>query len=199
MKTSDCDLVILAGGQGTRIKHLLPEGQPKCMSDINGQPFLKILMDRVQAMQFGNVMFSLGYGAEEMVVFLSKYQAGWVTEAKPLGTGGALRNVMQHYALTNPFLVMNADTYFGDLDFEHILREHEYNRPLITSAKYDDKFVGVFAADWRMRDFLEWEHREKFDMADLPLHAHSKILCVKTPFLDIGTPEGLAQARMRFK
>ena len=205
MQLREVDAVILAGGLGTRIRNEIPIGTPKCLANINGRPFLAILMDHLLQVPFRSFTFCLGYGAEEVSLFLSRtYRVSWLREPTPLGTGGALRYVMRASSvmlpsLSNPFVVMNSDTYFGDLDFHGIMVEHERGRQLITSAKYDDKFVGVFAADWRMKDFLEWEHREKFDMADLPLHAHSKILKVNTPFLDIGTPEGLAQARMRFK
>jgi NDP-sugar pyrophosphorylase family protein len=203
VKISDCDAVILCGGLGTRIKHLLPEGQPKCLADINGLPFLQIYMELLLEAGFESFVFSLGYGAEKIADFLVTHyfnHCQWNVEPQPLGTGGALREVMRTFDLSNEFFVMNADTVFGDLSFGWMLSQHGgVNSQIITSCKYQRKFVGAFVSDGRMRDVLEWEHRDKFNMGDLPLHAHSAVLEVGTPFLDIGTPEGLAEARERFK
>lgn len=202
MKISECDVVIFAGGQGTRIRHLLPDGQPKCLADINGRPFLEIYMEHLIDKGFETFAFCLGYGADEIKKFLYQNyrdRCEWVVEPEPLGTGGALRFAMREMSFYERFFVLNADTYFGELDFQDMLDLHNRgNGQFITSCKYNHKFVGAFVADLRMREVLEWEHREKFAMGDLPLHAHSLVLEVDTPFIDIGTPEGLAEARARF-
>ena len=41
----DNNVLILAGGLGTRLKSILPDA-PKALAKINGQPFLKILTQR---------------------------------------------------------------------------------------------------------------------------------------------------------
>lgn len=209
MKISDCDAVILAGGQGTRIRHLLPNGHPKAMADINGLPFIARQIAHLWSVGFERFTICTGYGAAVLESYYGICRSTGIPlplisfshETQPLGTGGALRQMLRKMRprRISPLFVCNGDTFFSDLVFERILDEYNLHKQIITSCKQDGKFVGVFVTDWRMKEFLEWEHREKFDMGDLPLHGFSRILEVDTPFLDIGTPEGLAEARERFK
>ncbi|HMW38444.1 MAG: NTP transferase domain-containing protein [Saprospiraceae bacterium] len=132
-KLREC--IILAGGLGTRLNHLIP-GVPKSLAPVSGKPFLKYLLDYLQSQETDHFIFSLGYLHHQIIEFLDT-EAGhlhktYIIEEKPLGTGGAIINAMR--ALNSDyFFVVNADTFYP-VDLNHILNFHIQNNADITLA-----------------------------------------------------------------
>ena len=91
----DIDIVILAGGQGTRLRELFPD-RPKCLVPINGVLFLRHYLDWLARFGARRVILSLGYKAQMVTDYVqSETWPGLVIESNvestPLGTGGAVR------------------------------------------------------------------------------------------------------------
>jgi len=110
----ELDVVILAGGLGTRLRPLFPH-YPKVMVPVNDKPFLRYLIEQVQSFGACRIILALGY-LNEVVQQYVKSQ-NWknleiVTsvESTPLGTGGALRSVSPFIKSEN-VLVMNGDSF----------------------------------------------------------------------------------------
>ena len=51
------EAVILAGGLGTRLKSIVPD-LPKPMADINGKPFLEIILENLYIQGFKRIILS---------------------------------------------------------------------------------------------------------------------------------------------
>jgi NDP-sugar pyrophosphorylase family protein len=107
--------VILAGGFGTRIKHLLGD-LPKPMAQVNGKPFVEWVVCYLAAQKIRNVILSTGHLAETIEKhFQSQPVAGvkisCVPETKPLGTAGGFLNAIRG-AAEKPaaWLVLNGDS-----------------------------------------------------------------------------------------
>jgi D-glycero-alpha-D-manno-heptose 1-phosphate guanylyltransferase len=107
--------VVLAGGFGTRIKHLLGD-LPKPMAPVNGKPFVEWIVRFLAAQKIQDVILSTGYLAETVEKnFASQpvknVRISWVPEIKPLGTAGGFLNAI-HGAKKKPaaWLVMNGDS-----------------------------------------------------------------------------------------
>ena len=108
--------VILAGGLGTRIQHLLPN-LPKPMAPVAGRPCIEWLVRYVAGQGIRRILISTGYRAEVIEQhFATNPVAGvkvsCVAETQPLGTGGGFLNAVQ--AAGKPasgWLVMNGDTF----------------------------------------------------------------------------------------
>lgn len=122
------DVVILAGGLGTRIRGLVPENYPKVMTLVNGRPFLEILLSKIADQGVIRVILALGFGADAAIKF-SEYLSVKLgieivisIEGHPLGTAGALKNASSHIQ-TNPFVVMNGDT-FSDVNLKKLIGSH---------------------------------------------------------------------------
>jgi mannose-1-phosphate guanylyltransferase len=119
------DVVVLAGGLGSRIRHVLGD-TPKVLADINGRPFLAHLLDRLATAGAGRVVLALGHLADRVQTFLATcptpLPAVVAIEPEPLGTAGALRFVFPTLR-TDPVLVLNGDTWL-DADFGAFLAEH---------------------------------------------------------------------------
>ena len=88
------DLVILAGGKGTRIKRLLAN-KPKPMAKFNKKFFIEYIIQNFSKYDFENIYILTGYKSK--IIFKKfhnkKYNFTNITcikEKKPMGTGGAL-------------------------------------------------------------------------------------------------------------
>lgn len=107
--------VILAGGFGTRIKHLLGD-LPKPMAPVAGRPFLEWVVRYLAAQKIRRVLLSTGYRAETVENhFAAQPVKGvritCVPETRPLGTAGGFLNAARG-AGERPaaWLVLNGDS-----------------------------------------------------------------------------------------
>ena len=108
------EVIILAGGLGTRLRSALPD-LPKCMAPVNGKPFIGYVIDYFQQQGINKFILSLGYKSEFIVEYLdSSYQSTefqYCIEEEPLGTGGAIKLACSK-TMTSNVLVTNGDTLF---------------------------------------------------------------------------------------
>lgn len=105
--------IILAGGLGTRLQGVVTN-IPKAMADINGKPFIKILLDRLQYFGLCRVIICTGHFGHIIKNALGNTHGSirliYSTETFPLGTAGALRNAW-HLLPAGPVLIINGDSY----------------------------------------------------------------------------------------
>ena len=116
------DLVILAGGKGTRIKKLTGK-HPKPMVKFNNKHFMQYILNNVSKYNFRRIIILCGYRYK---IFFKKYHNKHINftkilcvrEKKLLGTGGALKNLKK--LKVNDFVLMNGDTLF-DIDIKVLI------------------------------------------------------------------------------
>ena len=108
------DLVILAGGKGTRIKRLLAN-KPKPMAKFNNKFFIEYILQNFSKYNFENIYILAGYKSK--IIFKKfhnkKYNFTNITcvkENKAMGTGGALYLLKKKKI--NDFVLVNGDTIF---------------------------------------------------------------------------------------
>ena len=107
--------VVLAGGFGTRIKHLLGD-LPKPMAPVNGRPFVEWVVRYLAARGIRNVILSTGYLAEAVKNHFSpspvkNVRVTCVPEISPLGTAGGFLNAASSAAgKPAAWLVLNGDS-----------------------------------------------------------------------------------------
>ena len=83
-------IVILAAGEGTRMKSSLP----KMLQTVGGKPMLLHLLDTATSMVPVQVHVVIGSGAEQVMQACSDYPVTWVHQAERRGTGHAVMQVM---------------------------------------------------------------------------------------------------------
>lgn len=109
---SEITAVILAGGQGSRLRTILPD-RPKVLAEFHGRPFLAYLLDQLAAAGTQKAVLCTGYMAASVRARLGdRHGSVWLIyspEESPLGTGGALRLALA-YLVSDPVLVMNGDS-----------------------------------------------------------------------------------------
>lgn len=108
-------VVILAGGFGTRVRHLLP-GLPKPMAPVLGRPFIEWVVRFYARHGANEFVLSTGHLAERIAEhFLSQPVPGarvrCCAEPTPLGTAGGFLNCLdQPVDPTGSWLVANGDS-----------------------------------------------------------------------------------------
>jgi mannose-1-phosphate guanylyltransferase len=131
---AEVDAVILVGGMGTRLRPLTLSA-PKPMLPTAGLPFLAHLLSRIAESGVEHVVLGTSYKAS---VFESEFGDGsklglhveYVTETKPLGTGGAIANVTDLLRFDTT-MVFNGDVLSG-ADLRALLDSHESNAADVT-------------------------------------------------------------------
>ncbi len=115
ISSADPSVVILAGGQGTRIRHLLGD-VPKPMAPVAGRPFLEWVLRFYRAHGLRRFYISSGFLSdvvEDYVLGLrpKRTEITVVRESGPLGTGGGFLNAA---SIVTPddagWLVVNGDS-----------------------------------------------------------------------------------------
>lgn len=86
-------VVILAGGAGTRIRHLLPD-LPKPLAPVAGRPFLEWVIRYLRKQGVARIMLSAGYQSEKLTKFAQSAGVDCVAESQPLGTGGGFLHAL---------------------------------------------------------------------------------------------------------
>lgn len=125
------EAIVLAGGFGTRLKHLLDD-RPKPMAPINGRPFLEILFDYLCLNSIERIILSTGYMSEYIEKYFgNSYKSAtliYSVEDEPLGTGGAIIKALRLSHEEN-ILVTNGDTLFRvdlkDFELYHISKSSD--------------------------------------------------------------------------
>jgi NDP-sugar pyrophosphorylase family protein len=231
LELKEVTAVVLAGGLGTRVRHLLP-GLPKPMAPVAGRPFLEWVARYLGRQGVRDIVISTGYKAPVAARHFESTPVAGVTircvaETEPLGTGGGFLHAARACGDSPAaWLVLNGDSLvFADLSAAARLLDgpetagvivgrevpdaSRYGtlalRPDNTLAGFQEKRPGrgiISAGVYLLRPHLLREFPQgaplSFENQVFPTLTSRKV-CLKvqvvnTPFLDIGTPETLAQA-----
>lgn len=137
-----CDVIILAGGKGTRLQSVVMD-RPKALALINGVPFLQLQLDWLaQHDGIGRVIISLGHQADQIREYCATLAGRYhftidcVTEATPLGTGGGAIAAARQ-ATAEQLLVVNGDTYCEwPIAAMLALRDQHRDAPALIACRY---------------------------------------------------------------
>ena len=124
--------VILAAGQGTRMRSRLP----KVLHKIGGMPLLKHVYQLSQAVQCEDVFVIYGHGGEQVPSALPELDVHWTLQAEQLGTGHAVMQVASSIKDDNTVLIL-----YGDVP---LLTVETVNRLL---AKVDAQSMGLLTVE----------------------------------------------------
>lgn len=109
------EVIVLAGGFGTRLRDVIGDEIPKPMAPVNGKPFLSFLLEWLTNYNVEKIILSVGYKSEVIKSFFGSSYKNipiiYCEEHQPLGTGGAVLLAMQETSGDN-VLVVNGDTWF---------------------------------------------------------------------------------------
>ncbi|KAB1504179.1 NDP-sugar synthase [Corynebacterium sp. 320] len=123
---AETDAVILVGGKGTRLRPLT-NSTPKPMLPVAGAPFLEHLLARIKQAGMTHVVLGTSFKAEVFEEYFGDgsqlgLEIEYVVEEEPLGTGGGIRNVLDHLRFDRA-MVFNGDV-LGGTDLNSVLQTH---------------------------------------------------------------------------
>ena len=99
-------VVILAAGQGTRMK----SAQPKVLHQIGGKSLLGHVIDCARALSAEEIVVVYGHGGEQVrAAFTEQSDLQWVEQAEQLGTGHAVQQAMPALTRSEQVLVLYGD------------------------------------------------------------------------------------------
>ena len=98
-------VVILAAGQGKRMKSALP----KVLQPLAGQPLLRHVLNRARQLQPDSVHVVYGHGGEQVRAAIGDADLQWSLQAEQLGTGHALMQAMPGIGDDSLVLVLYGD------------------------------------------------------------------------------------------
>lgn len=219
------DIVILAGGKGSRIKKLI-NNCPKPLARINkNKTFLDYLLNNICKYNINKIFILAGYKGNKIYkVYHGKninlVPVKCIVEKKPLGTAGSLLQIKKK--ISKKFMIINGDTIF-DINFDEFknnkikkdeifiaLSKSNYKSPgarLYNLAirkkrvifKKNSKLInaGIYLVN---RDFLKNIKPSTFSLENeiifkLINQKKAKGKIYNNFFLDIGTPKTLKLAR----
>ncbi len=154
--------VVLVGGEGTRLRPLT-ETIPKPLVPLVDRAFLHHVLDHLAAHGVHNVVLSSAYLESTFHAFTEERRGDptitWITEATPLGTGGAVANAARWAGLDETFFVLNGDI-LTDLDLTALLAFHRERGAVATitlTRVRDARPFGLvnLADDSRVLEFRE--------------------------------------------
>lgn len=99
------DVVILAAGQGTRMRSRLP----KVLQPLAGRPLLAHVMDMAAGLTDARLHVVYGHGGDQVPARFADRQVSWVEQAEQLGTGHAVEQAMPGIADDATVLVLYGD------------------------------------------------------------------------------------------
>jgi len=99
------DVVILAAGQGTRMRSDLP----KVLHRIGGRPMLARVVDTARELAPARVVVVYGHGGERVRECLSEPDLRWVLQDQQLGTGHAVSRALPELSDQGVVLVLYGD------------------------------------------------------------------------------------------
>jgi D-glycero-alpha-D-manno-heptose 1-phosphate guanylyltransferase len=134
------EAVVLMGGFGTRLKSVSGD-TPKPMVPVAGQPFVYHLLKKLEKAGCRRIILSLHYQADFIEKKISedspvKCQIIFVTEDRPLGTGGGIK-LAAKFVTSEDFLVINGDTYC-EIDYLDFYKKSKGNSLVISGVQVQD-------------------------------------------------------------
>ena len=130
------EVVILAAGQGTRMKSRLP----KVLHRVAGKPLLEHVVQTAQALQPSAIHVVVGHGSEQVQSALAGYELNWVLQEQQLGTGHAVLQALPAVSADSVVLVLYGDVPLTRSATLQNLVEKAGQAPALLTARVDNPF-----------------------------------------------------------
>lgn len=173
LRLPECQVAILAGGMGTRLRERSGD-LPKPMVPVLGKPVLYHQIELCRKHGFTNIALLVGYRHEKIVEYFGDgttlgVKLRYSIETQPRGTAGALRDALP--MLSDRFLLLYGDT-FVDVDLRKFWNEHETTGAVGTLFLHpndhpQDSDLVEIDADGAVRAILSYPHPEGRDVRNL--------------------------------
>jgi len=151
LKKLDVDVVIMAGGKGSRLKPIT-NIIPKPLVPVGERPIIEIIIDNFMRHGVKNFYISVNYKAKMIQDYLHKKesplcQLSYFSEDKPLGTIGSLHLICDK--LDKTVFVSNCDIIIDEdyADIYNFHKEHNNDITIVSAVKHINIPYGVMETE----------------------------------------------------
>src|SRR5690348_5047804 len=99
------DVIVLAAGQGKRMRSDLP----KVLHPLAGKPLLAHVLDTAASLEPAHMCVVIGHGGERVREAFASRPISWAVQAQQLGTGHAVMQALPHVPGSGVMLVLYGD------------------------------------------------------------------------------------------
>jgi len=128
------DVIVLAAGQGKRMRSALP----KVLHPLGGRPLLAYVLDTARELGARRTIVVHGHGAEAVRAGFADTDVQWVLQAEQLGTGHAVQQALPLIGSDAQVLILYGDVPLVRLATLRQLLEAAGDGVAITTAELDD-------------------------------------------------------------
>jgi bifunctional UDP-N-acetylglucosamine pyrophosphorylase/glucosamine-1-phosphate N-acetyltransferase len=182
------DVVVLAAGQGSRMKSQLP----KVLHPIAGKPMLAHVLDSAKAVNADAMHVVIGHGAEKVkAAFSAEENLTWALQAEQKGTGHAVMMALDSLAAEGTTLILYGDVPLTQPETLQILIElaNDKQLGLLTVNMADSSGYGRIVRDANDKVIAIVEHKDANAEQLLIKEVNTGILAVPTAKLHQWLPE----------
>ena len=127
-------IVILAAGQGTRMRSKLP----KVLQPLAGRPLLEHVIETAEALAPQKVCVVYGHGGEQVLEYFAGKPVEWALQEPQLGTGHAVQQAMPELAEDDIVVVLYGDVPLVKAETIASLAAAATNGPAILTVNEND-------------------------------------------------------------
>lgn len=173
------DVIILAGGKGTRLQSVIKD-IPKPMAMVANKPFLYWLINYVSKFNPPKIIISTGHLSQTIKDFFGtafdEITIEYSHEEYPLGTGGAIKKALQK-SNTQNCIVLNGDSIFK-IDFNSFFQFHKIHNSNFSMAlkmvNYPYRYGTVEMSKNKIVGFKEKDNSLKKGLINTGIYLFSK-------------------------
>jgi bifunctional UDP-N-acetylglucosamine pyrophosphorylase/glucosamine-1-phosphate N-acetyltransferase len=139
-------VIILAAGEGTRMKSKLP----KVLHSLAGRPMIKYVLDATLAIGCNKILIVIGHQAQMVQQELKDYPVEFVLQPEQLGTGDAVKRARAHIQnFEGNVLVLNGDSpLISSETLSGLVHKHgQYPITMLTTTLEDPHGYGRIIRD----------------------------------------------------
>lgn len=138
------EVVILAAGQGTRMKSRLP----KVLHTVGGKPLLEHVINAAQHLDPAAIHVVIGHGSEQIQQAMARHAIHWVEQTKQLGTGHAVMQALPAISDDSVVLVLYGDVpLIRQSTLQHLAQQAQQGPALLTATVHNSHGYGRILRD----------------------------------------------------
>ncbi|MCB4792810.1 MAG: bifunctional UDP-N-acetylglucosamine diphosphorylase/glucosamine-1-phosphate N-acetyltransferase GlmU [Elusimicrobia bacterium] len=177
-------VVILAAGEGTRMKSSVP----KVLHGLGGRPLIRWVLDTVKSLEPEAIYVVVGHGANQVKKELSNEDLKFVEQEKQLGSGHALQQAEKYLKkYKGDILVISADVPLvnpATLKALIQIHEKENNSATVLSALVEDAYgYGRISRSKNGRVAAIIEEKDASESVRKIKEINSGIYCFQSPLI----------------
>ena len=170
-------IIILAAGQGTRMKSSVP----KVLHELAGKPLVQHVIDTATSLEPSDIHLVYGHGADQLKATIVS-PLNWVLQAEQLGTGHAVQQVRNDLPTDGVTLILYGDVpLVTSATLKSLVDMAQTNAIAVLSVKLDEPDgYGRIVRDENGKFIAIVEHKDATDEQKNIAEINSGIMAIQT-------------------